>query len=433
MLAGGLALLAGSLTGCGGEPPRREATTAKPKAAAAKPAAVAPLKVRFYLEYSGGMKGFMPKSTRATDQPTEFQTHVRGLASEINGNPAVAGATYALTLTPQAGKVQHQTVPFSQLKSVLQGEGPAPALGTEMPELLESVLTQPNAPQEVSVVVSDFIYGPENRGRFSSFQDDIRDALAVASKQQLAVAIYGDTSAFRGHYFPAVKPGGGRPYRDLAGDYVPYYVWVMGPPEQVQRFQREVFAAEAPAQQVFFGLTYPQVAYAARLQPLLKPQGKVSCADGKTCHTVEGDFAAGPVEFAVGLDLAGLPADQQAPATLNAQLKLDAPNAQAQLVPGSVRALTDTERSHPALGGYTHVARLRVTRLFETPTTLTLRLPAPPVPAWVTAWATPDDANPATQPARTYRLDWIINGVRKAYGATPPPLFTCPISLIKKS
>ncbi len=419
------------LSACSTDPPTRTEKTTPAKPAGATPAA-APLHVRFYLEYSGGMKGFMPRSTGATGQPTEFQTRVRGLVSEINGNPAVGEATYALTLTPRDGKVQHQPVAFNELKKVLQGDGPAPALGTEMPELLESVLSQPTAGQEVSILVSDFIYGPENRGKFSSFQEDIRDALAGASKQGLAVAVYGDTSAFRGNYFPAVKPAGGRPYRALAGDYVPYYLWVMGPPAQVAQFHERVWGAQAPAQQVFFGMEYPAPAYAVRLQPQLKPQGSaLACTDGKTCHSVEAKLAAGPAEFAVGLDLAALPATQQQSAVLNAALRLDAPNTDAQLVPGSVRTLTAAERRQPALAAYSHVARVRVTKLFAADATLTLRLPAPPVPAWVAAWATSNDATPPT--ARTYRLDWILNGVQKAYGAAPAALFECAIHLTKKN
>ena len=411
------------LSACGTEP--TETTARKPAkgshTVAEAPAApkATPLNVSVYLEYSGGMKGFVPRGSAAT-QPTEFQQRMGALITETQVSPAVATRKYFLceNAAPKAIK-------FDQLRNLVQGNVAQAALGTELPQMLAGILRQPNATEEVSVVISDFIYGPEDGSAFSQLPNLIRTAIAPVSQQQLAVAVFGEASRFYGRYFPAVKTP--VPKRTLKGEKVPYYIWVIGPPALVARFTAEVFK-HAPAQQAFFGLKTSRPAFAPLLTKLMDPKLKSS---GGTVYAENNGLTLNPsddpVDFSVGMNLKELPAAWQQPAFLAQHLQVRLPNGQASLLPNSVRTLTDEEqRGQPVLAPFSHVLRLRVSKLAAPTATLTVSLPAPETPDWVSAWSTTNDNTPTP---RTFGLDQILAGVRQSYPTPLPAVFTVQLSL----
>ena len=316
------------LTACGSEP--AETTAAKPaKGAKAAPAitAAAPLHVSIFLEYSGGMKGFVPRG--GADKPaTEFQQRIGALITETQVSGAVAERKYYL-----CENAAPRPVKFQEMRDVVQGEVSQAALGTELPQMLEGILALPQATEQVSVVISDFIYGPARKSDFSQLPNLIRTSIAPVSRQQLAVAVFGETSHFYGSYFPAVKTPVQK--RTLNGEKVPYYVWVIGPPAQVARFAAEVFK-NTPAQQAFFGLKTSPPAFGPLLTKLTDPKLKSS---GGTVYAENNGLTLNPsddpVDFSVGLNLKELPAAWQQPAFLAQHLQVRLPNGQASLLPNS--------------------------------------------------------------------------------------------------
>ena len=418
-LAGVLLGTISLLSSCGG-PDSGETRSGSPtksaKPAAPAPAApvAAPLRVSIFLEYSGGMKGFVPRGG-AGKPATEFQQRIGALITETQVSGAVAERKYYLceNAAPRA-------VPFQQLRDVVQGEVNQAALGTELPQMLEGILNMPQATQQVSVVISDFIYGPARKSDFSQLPNLIRTAIAPVSQQQLAVAVFGETSRFYGTYHPAVKTPVAK--RTLNGEKVPYYVWVIGPPALVARYTAEVFR-NAPAQQAFFGLKTDTPAFAPLLtkltDPKLKPSGGTIYQQDKVVNL---DVSDDPVDFSVGLNLKDLPAAWQKPEFLAQHVRVRLPNGQAAVAANSVRRLTDVEQEgQPVLAPFTHVFRLRVSKLGLGNSTLSLALPAPETPEWVAAWSTTNDNTPAP---RTFGLDQILTGVRQSYPTPLPAVFT---------
>ena len=412
------------LSSCNSEPADTKSAKptkgAKPSATetAATPAA-APLQVSVFLEYSGGMKGFVPRG--GADKPaTEFQRRIGALITETQVSPAVADRKYYLceNAAPRA-------VPFQQLRDVVQGEVNQAALGTELPQMLEGILGLPQASQRVSVIISDFIYGPARKSDFSQLPNLIRTAIAPVSQQQLAVAVFGEASRFYGTYHPAVKTPMAK--RTVNGERVPYYVWVIGPPALVARYTAEVFK-NAPAQQAFFGLKTNAPAFAPLLTKLTDPKLKSSGGSAFMLQDLLNlDVSEGPIDFSLGLNLASLPVAWQQPAFLAQHLLVRLPNGQASLLPNSVRQLTEYEQSgQPVLAPYTHVLRLRVSKLLAATATLSLALPAPETPEWVAGWSTTNDNMPAP---RTFGLDQVLTGVRQSYPSPLPAVFTVQIPL----
>ncbi|MBC8085583.1 MAG: hypothetical protein H7Z21_20485 [Hymenobacter sp.] len=395
--------------------------TGTPPPAAAKSA---PLEVNVFLELSGGMRGFMPTNTTTT-RPTAFQQRIGQLASRTNSNPAVGSAQFYLTLqqTPRS-------LPYAGFRDVVEGDTRQAALGTELPTMLENILALPNAAGKVNVVVSDFIYGSANKATSANMAVRITDALAAVTKQQLAVAVLAETSGFYGSFHPAVKTP--RPIIPLTGEARPYYVWVLGPAAAVGRYLNEVLPpADTKPRHAYFGLSFAQVPYAAVLTqvPAASPlapggEGSVSYAGAGVSTKLEVSDVEEGVDFTVALNLRQLPAPWQEPAFLARNLQAGLPGGTVALQPNSVKLA----ESVPGLEAYTHTLRLRLTSLPKAPTTLTLHLPAPGVPAWVVPASTENDNRPGPL-TQTYRLAEVMGGLRAAFPAELPAVFTATFSL----
>lgn len=428
------ALLLGALGGallssCGEvddtkEAPATTATSAKPAATTTKTDAAAPIQANVFLELSGGMRGFMPANTTATE-PTAFQQRVALLASRTNSSPAVADTKFWLSLNkaPQASTYAH-------FREIVQGDTHEAALGTELPTMLENILALPQAADKVNVIVSDFIYGPKNQATSALMNVNITDALATVTKKGLAVAVLGETSKFYGTYHPAVKTP--LKQRALEGKTLPYYIWVIGPPAAVGRYLNEVLPAPAAStQQAYFGLSFPKVPYAAVLTQVpagspLAPggEGSISYGGAGVSTNLEVDDVSKGVDFTVALDLRQLPAAWREPAFLARNLQAQVPNGAVKLLPNSIKSTTGV----PELQAYTHTVRLHLSGFPKAGAQLSLRLPAPGLPAWIAQRSTENDNQPAAAP-HTYRLTEIMNGVREAFPQALPPVFTATFAL----
>jgi hypothetical protein len=398
------------------------AATARPAPAPA--AREAPLQANVFLELSGGMRGFMPANTTATE-PTAFQQRVSLLASRTNSSPAVAATRFWLSLNkaPQPTTYQH-------FREVVQGDTHEAALGTELPTMLESILALPQAADKVNVIISDFIYGPQNQATSALMNVNITDALAPVTRKGLAVAVLGETSTFYGTYHPAVKTP--LKQRPLKGETLPYYLWVIGPPAAVARYVNEVLpAAAATTQQAYFGLAFPKVPYAAVLTQVpagspLAPggEGSISYGGAGVSTNLEVDDVQQGVDFTVALDLRQLPAAWREPAFLAQHLQAQVPNGVVKLLPNSIKSTTGV----PELQAYTHTVRLRLSAFPKAGGQLSLTLPAPGLPAWVAQRSTENDNQPTAAP-HTYRLTEIMSGVRGAFPQALPPVFTATFAL----
>ena len=349
------------------KPPSAQAADVQTKAA--KPPAAAPLRVNVFLEYSGGMRGFVPAGNAAT-AATEFQRRVGSLLTETEVSPDVTGRNYFLVYKDTDLRV----TPFTKMRDMVEGRQAEAALGTELPDMLSAILKRSQAASEVSVIISDFIYGPEVASRIPLIADYIRTAVAPVTRAGLAVAVLAEPSAFvtgktiegkQNYYYPAVKTP--TRHRQLRGEKIPYYIWVVGPPALVSRYLKQV-AKSLPPTQAYFGLRYPAVRYGAVLAGLppgsklgTSGDGSVWLTGSKDPTNLEVEDVAKTVEFTVGLDLSQLP------------------NAWQQ-------------------------------------------------PAWVAQWSTDNDNLPGPVP-HTYRLTDIMSGLRGAFPAALPPVFAVRFAL----
>jgi hypothetical protein len=294
------------------KPNKRETTVLPvPNSIATKPASV---RVNVYLEISNGMKGFMPPAT-AGSSPTEFQSRVVNIISEVEDGSLVANKGYYLAKEDMAGNPILDSVSYEKIKSTLIGGNKEDIRGTPLPSLLHSALQKSINQGAVSIIISDFIHGPNesNKNTIFTLDSEIRSSLKIAEQKGLSVAILADVSSFYGSYHPAVKQPAVK--RKLNGEVIPYYIWVIGRPSDVQVVTQRVLE-NLPAQQAYFGFINRNTPYSAILKNnIYMPEGIVYCNStnpSAACTSISllpGEQA--PVEFVVGMDLKSLPKAMQ--------------------------------------------------------------------------------------------------------------------------
>jgi hypothetical protein len=388
--------------------------------------------VDLYLEVSNGMKGFMPPPA-AEKEPTVFQRQLNKLISEVQDGIYVDAKRYYLAGENGQGKPVLDSVSYTTLKNTITSGIKADVRGTPLPDMLQAALTNSVDRNAVSVIVSDFIHGPDpnNPGQFLSLDSDIRSSLKQAEHQNLVVAVLGNASPFFGSYYPAVKKPAVK--RTLNGEEVPFYIWVVGKQQEVQTVINKVLR-NLPAQQAYFGFAYPNVTYSALLKSnTFPPAGVVYCTSrtAEVCTSVNlMPQKEAPVEFTIGLNLSDFPASMQQENFLKQNLKLTVTGGKASL--GMVVAATEEAKATPDLAQYTHFVRVRVPQLTANTGSITLQLPQV-LPNWVSQWSTGNDNNPAGAPRKTYQLTSIIEGVQALYRDKSANVFSVTMKFNKEN
>ncbi|QHL86006.1 hypothetical protein GU926_00510 [Nibribacter ruber] len=378
------------------------------------PVANAKVDVDIYLEVSNGMKGFMPPPA-ADKEPTTFQNRLTKLISEVQDGVHVDDKRFYLAKQNAQGAPVLDSVSYNTLKLTIVSGIKDNVLGTPLPDMLQAALTNSTKRGALSVVVSDFIHGPDpnNPGQFLSLDADIRSSLKQAEHQNLVVAVLAEASPFYGNYYPAVKKPAVK--QTLSGQEIPFYIWIVGKQADVQTFTNKVLR-NLPAQQAYFGFSYASVPYSAVLKAnAFKPMGVVYCTSrtAETCTTINlAPENKEPVEFTIGLDLSSLPATMQAVDYLKQNLKLAITGGKASI--GTILVANEDTKSAPGVSQFTHFVRVKVPQLTAKTGSITLNLPQA-VPTWISQWSTGNDNNPASAPRKTYQFNKIIDGVQALY------------------
>lgn len=406
-----LFLLAGAAGSCGSD-----STPAAGRATRAKAAAPAISQLNVYLDASTGMRGFMHANAPGS-LGSAFQRTVSEVLSNVNELPGAGKAYYFVQeSTPKDPRVLRSAT-YGEVSSTVSTGIKSPALGTEMPTMLREVLQRQQArPGTVSLVISDFIYAPPDLTQTWRVKTDVKEALATVPADKLALSIFAGTSAFRDKFFP----GNRTHFQVLSGAQLPYYVWVLGAPEAV--------AAAMPLLKPLLGPGFERASYNSPPPPatVFEHFGNVGTwflqRDGQrpvqplTLAFGENPTRQEPAEFAVGLDLAAAPASEAA--SLPHRLRL-AGGEGATLLGVQPASTLPKAPTSAALPTYTHLARVRVTRLPTGPApALQLVLPRA-TPAWVARYSTTNDSDIARQGPKTFLLSEVLQGVQDYYDQQP--------------
>jgi len=406
--------------------PAASSPDAEPSSAAAT---TGPLKqVNVFLEVSGSMEGFMPK-TGADAQNTRFQQHIVQFLSDVNRSASAQRKTfYRIKEKPYRDSYQ-------QLETTVREGIREPASSTSIPAILDTLVSHYYQPNAVNVLISDFIYAPRNAGAVPYIKTDITDALNAAGRSDLAVSVYGHTSDFKGAFYPAMKTAAKRINRCCDTD-IPYYIWVIGPADAVRRFDAALLK-KAPNEQAHFGVKYS--APASSLLNKFQNQGAWYYGEkdaskrtaGASYHTVAVSevSAQQPIEFVLGMNLQPLPTLYHDLGYLKSNLQLVGQDTDAKVV--SVFGATDqTRASSGPEAQYTHFVKIRVTKMGKAARPLQVIL-QDKRPMWITQWTTKNDSNINQVGAKTFALSSLVDGVAAVTTdeQDQAPIFQIPLTL----
>lgn len=420
------------VTSCGG-PESTESSETRKTAKQTNKATASSEKIKqvnVLVDLSGGMAGFVHPNAPG-EAGSNFQQTITALLSDVQGQTAVS--YYFVEQAPSASASVLRPTTYAELSHVVSQGAKHYALGTEMPEMLrQAVKMQASMPGTVNVIVSDFIYGPQNQQQVWRVRTDVKDALASSSP--LAISVYAGTSEYRGNFYPGTRH---KP-QALHGAKVPYYVWVMGSPTLVAQANGQLLSSLADHPQVHFNQATATPAYGVLTGYEAQGSWFVDPEAANTPAVVFSDLSKQtPAHFVVGLDLHTLPKSVRQQFSKTA-LELDPATSDAEVL----RTWAAGEAATPKLPaaatrqGYTHFAQVGLTKIrgAKQSAVVTLRLPASgtALPAWVADYTTANDDNIASQGSKTFRLTDVLQGTHDAFAHQPTaaaPVWQAPITL----
>ncbi|MGV3503296.1 MAG: hypothetical protein ACO1O1_06280 [Adhaeribacter sp.] len=374
---------------------------------AAPPAAPTSIpQVNVFLEVSGSMKGFMP-----SDQSkgiTEFQKTLDPFLAGIQQNSSIGGRSYF--------EVREKPYPldYDKISQTVRYGIKQSASSTTIPAILDSIIT---GHPGLNVLISDFIYSPENGRAVSFVSTDIYRVLAKARQQRQAVSVFAATSDFRGSFYPAVKTASAT-ISPCCEAPVPYYVWVIGEPALVRLFNKEVVGSTF-AEELHTGFSFAAPRFAVLDKYL--PAGSWYCSSPADCKQIVISDLAEPAQLVVGLNLGELPPAFASEAYLSKHLKLTAENTDARITriypADRFRQLPGVaDKNSDPLKPYTHFVQIKLSKLQAPQAELRLQL-GRQRPDWVQAWTTADDSRPNQEGGKTFNLSGIVDGLERAFAA----------------
>ncbi len=414
--------------------PAATKATAGPVVAEAAGEAAKINQINVFVDMSGGMQGFV-HPVEAGAAGSGFQQTVTELLSDVNAQRSRQAAPPAYYFFKEKTAADPRLlVPstYADMTATISGGLRHAARGSELPEMLrEALKRQAQHPGTVSLLISDFIFAPREKGETWKIKTFIKDALSELEASKLAVSVFANTSAYRGNFYPGNRTGP----QPLNGEKVPYYIWVLGSPALV---------AQADAGLLHRLAAQPQAHYNVRFAPpyavpdfLENPVGRwtVTTAAPGTAPLVtfvEKPSLGKPAEVVVALDLSKLAASQRSLLSVKT-LRVAETEAGATLTEVVPLAQLPDARRQPVLSKYTHFARVRFVQAPAAATALHLEL-ARTDPAWVAGYSTNSDSNIKAQGAKTFHLDEVLAGVADYFADEPSAqrVFSLPVQVVSR-
>lgn len=395
------------LQGCGGSKRERkeEAGASEPKAEKAPSLK----EINFFLETSASMGGYLKGGTEFKDIVSEVVTKANQIKPvtvwTIAGKPeAYSGDVNtfvtSLATTPLA------TGRSSELHNIVKQAGDK-AKGNAISVLVsDCILSFPDA---------DIKKNPEiNRNDASSvLKNAIYDEFASLNKQGIGVTVYAYRSGFNGTYYTYQNQK-----QALSGESRPFYVWVIGKQNLLADFNAQLqdLLSTKPAQRLDFGAGGGLKKYDLLFSVNKKGDWR---AERGNVTEIKAGKKTDPAEFAIAVNLGGLPAYAQAESYLKQNLNIKADNATLKLVSvkrrenlGATQRISDREMQ--LLNANTHVLTFKIESQFAEEASVNVKLPVR-FDTWYTDWSTMDDRSADGRRNKTFAFEHLMAGVREAY------------------
>ncbi|GAB3262853.1 hypothetical protein GCM10027347_28870 [Larkinella harenae] len=404
------------IQGCGRKEKKAE------KQPETKPAGIS--NILFFMETSASMGGYLKGETN-------FKVAVSELVTKMNQVAPVEVWTIA-------GKAQPFVGGYNQFVVNLATTPLANERSSELHKIFKQVGEKAKG-NTVALLVSDCILSfpdaevkknPEiNRQNAESvLKSQINDQFAALKKQGVSATVLAYSSGFNGTYYDYTNNK-----HKLAGESRPFYIWIIGKQELVADLNQKLsdLLITKPAKQLDFGASGALKQFDLFFSLNKKGSWRAEKA-GLSELSVK---PASPAEFAVGVNLNGLPAYAQVEDYIKKNAVVTASNATVKLVNVQKKEKVSTERIKERelklLNQNTHVLTFRVENIYDEKAGVTIKLPVRFDDWYATGWSTMDDRTATSRFNKTFALVHLMNGVKEAYQSSTNDFLVLNLNLAK--
>jgi hypothetical protein len=302
---------------------------------------------------------------------------------------------------------------------------------SDIGEVLSKILNQ-QKPNELSVLVSDFVFSPggQDAPRYLEGQrSQIRSEFVAARRKNpdLAVAILQGQAQFEGTYYDQND----KPHPKLATDR-PYYVWLIGSAAQIKSILDSRILAQTRNGYTSTLVIQPMgTAYQPPFKIMYRPRigefDSKSLAQGviTDAQAARDDRNKGVFEFTIAANFSNSIQD--------AGYFTDSTNYKLSDEKYSLQVKLVEDPNDPSLKGFTHLLTLRTTNLKDEKLQIDV---VGKVPSWVYASSSENDTQIETDVAqanKTFGFSYLVEGVSDAFypRSQANPLYTIPLTIQK--
>jgi hypothetical protein len=384
-------------------------------------------KIRFYIETSESMGGYM-------NGGTEFQDAVNNLIGILGGEYNFIHF-FPNTITSTIGTYSNVDQYRRDLTtSRFQFGGHSPI------DEMFRIIIDSSKKNDVNFLVTDAIMSGSNNDVKNNPQYNIEQRTLMLNlvrsrfeqvKDAFGVSIYGFKSRFN------TNPNKGFVYYTYNNTHInssfqrrPFFVFVFGDRQLVNEINGKLKDNTffTPEKELHFGIQQEPVKKYALFHSHLPRQDQASCflnADGSIkCNIIP--VSTAHVKFGIGLDLSEMPDYAKTVQYLGNNLKINTSNnliadhsgAMSPLTSGLINSI-DRVVELPRINklGCTHYLNIDISSLFSPAENLNIQL-LKEEDKWYEDWSCDDDSNIQSDPSlqeRTFNLKRLIWGIREAY------------------
>ncbi len=364
--------------------------------------------LQVYLEISGSMKGYMPKKTgRSTDFQKQMASLFSWFVTSVESN---SKKFYGIKDDQTTLKFESKDDVASKISRAEFEFGKT----TTLPDLVEKIIKKTNQ-EDVSVIVSDFLYSPPNVLNLEGTLN-VRLREMFLKRPEMALSVYAFKSDYSGKFYTVTN----QVIQNCCNDKRPYYVWVMGKQPLVEQVDKLISKKMNFLEELHIGKKYGKIEGEILSQSGRNPeslwQRKSNCTniitEGKNISEDE------KLTYTIGLNLSKLPKQHQNLEYLKSNLSVRSSNSKS-----NITKIYTYKEFEPKVAKediilakkYTHFVEIE-TYSVDIPNKAILNLELKnSLPMWIEKWNTESDETDAERNEKTVLLKRVVSGIQEAH------------------
>jgi hypothetical protein len=369
--------------------------------------------IKFFLETSASMEGYLRGNS-------DFTKTIPNLLVDIeNRIPFRAKSIMINYISDSIVQYAKSTRDFIHDISTTKV---ATAKSSQMHKIFEEV-TKATDSNDISILVSDCILSYSDAdirnnieinvqkadGELKAF---VKDAFLKMKARNVCASVYGFSSRFFGTYYNYQN---GKIKFD--GEYRPYYIWIIGDKQLVQRFNKQLIdiVSFKPELNINFGMFDKPIDNYSLLFKTAR-EGEWTYDNN---HLVDVSATKKkPLKFSIAADFSALPVYARDLTYLKNNLKLEKSDLECRII--EVKKSTDIDLSKAApnekgpLQDATHVITFEISEIFQPKGSIGVKLPLLYDTAYKN-WSIMDDRSKSSITNKTFAFEYLVDGIREAY------------------